>query len=722
MKDKDIYLGLELVLTFFLLILVIFLTRIILPFRIKQYLIIALCCGFSFSWFSRNRAGREIRYFTTAATIGVFGWLVYSILNSSFFYKEVIVICLKAAFLLEVILSFGSCTSPFLSYMQALSVPLFMSHPLFIKDYSAPFAALTLGYFFCWFAVFKVKFYGLLGPGRQKKFAKFNSVYLSVILFLISIFTAWLFFSHVPLGKIKKGGFLPQTGSGLETGLDDLEKEYYDLRDSVQKKTIDLIPGFQTTGEQHEVLELLNKLINESPYMILAEKAKSGLVSRLKSPGPGLEKKDTEELTILLNRYLDKKAAFNLRKTEEDIKDSLRNNRSTIKDTISILFRVTKTLYSNSYKEASKYENEIKRAIDNSSLNGQAKKELKELSGQLKDWKAFEMYRQKLVSLSNKIGSLDERLKEDTAGLLSEIEDAQRLSELKEAVAKARRLKEANPALPEDIVKGMEEASDLKSGILLSQGGSLLKEKLEQAGLPEDKVGALEEKIEAIKDTRNSRQIPEDLSELQETMEASGVDISQETKELTDLKTYLLAQEKEAEDLARLQAKIAAEEKSQALARAYWLRLAIFILAVILILSILILPPVFYFLTEKRKNELKFSLSKNPRAFIVGLYENMRRILGFFNLDYEGFLAPIYYAELVREKYSIRDNLFLRFTSRFEEAKYSRHVLDADAALSALDDYNNFLQTLFSRYNRVSLFAKYCLALVRRTPFFISKK
>lgn len=723
MKDKDIYLGLELILTLFLLILVIFLTEIILPFRLKQYLIVGLICGFSFSWFNRKKVSHEIKYFTTIGAIGVFGWLVYSILNSSFLYKEVIVICLKAALILEVILSFNSCIPPFLDYIQALSVPLFMSHPLFIKDYSPSFIILTLGYSICWFAIFKVKFYGFLNPEKQKRFKRFNSVYLSVILFLVSIFSAWMFFSYVPLGKIKKGGFLSETGEGgLETGLDDLETEYYDLRDNVQKKTTNLIPRFDSTEEQYEILELINKLIKDSRYIILVEKAKSELLSRLKTPGLGLEKKDAEELIFLMNKYLDKKVTFNLRKSEEKIRDSLHKNRLKIKDVISVLLRISKALYSNSYKQASNYENEIKRIIDNSSISDTGKKELKELLGQLKDWKNFEMYRQKSASLSKKIESLDERLRKEMAGLLSEIEEAERLSELKETVNKAESLKEANPQLPEDIVKEMKEASDLKSEVLLSQESNLLKEKLEQSGLSEDKVQELKEKIEAIRDTENDQQFSEDLSEFQETIEGNQVDVSQETKELADLKTYILGEEKKAEDLAQEQAEAASEEEGQAPARRYWLRLIIFILSALLILGIFITLIILYFLTEKKKNELKLSLNKNPGEFIVKLYENMKRILGLFNLSYKEFLAPLYYAELVQKKYSIRDNLFLRFTARFEEAKYSRHILGSDVAVSALNDYNNFLEILFSHYNRPSLFAKYCLALVRRTPLFMSKK
>jgi len=56
---------------------------------------------------------------------------------------------------------------------------------------------------------------------------------------------------------------------------------------------------------------------------------------------------------------------------------------------------------------------------------------------------------------------------------------------------------------------------------------------------------------------------------------------------------------------------------------------------------------------------------------------------------------------------------------KFAEAKYSRHVLQPANAASALNDYNNFLEILFIRHNKFSLFYKYYLSLLHRSPLFI---
>ena len=723
MKDKDVYLGLELFFTFFLLALVIFLSGGLFSFRLRQYLIIGLILGFSFSWFTRQKANHLIKLFITIGAVGILVWIIYSILNSSFYYKEIILICLKAAFILEFVLSFNANPHSFLAYIQALSVPLFMSHPIFLKDYSPLSFVLTLGYVICWLAILKVKFYGFINPFRDKKFRISNTLYLPVILFFTSIFISWVFFTHSPLGNIEKGGFFPEGGSSLETGLDDLETEYYDLQDNVQKKVTRLIPEFRSSEDRYAVLKLLDKFIKDSRYTIELEKAELGLESRLKTPGPGLEKGDTQELTYAMDKYLDKKTALNLKKIKAKIRESLTDNRFKIKNMISVLLRVGKILYNNSYRQVSAYENEIKRIIDTSYVDTKVKKELKELTDQLKEWKAFDIYRQKSVFLDKKIASLDGGLKNELTALLAQIRKIETISDVKETENKIKTLEEGNRQLPADIINDMKEILDLKSQILILEESGSLKEKLEQSGLSEYEVRELKEKVDTIKDAENKQQLSEDLSKFQERTEKTQVDISRQTEELADLKAHILAKEKKEEELARELEKVKLDKEKEARREIESLLRGIFIIGgSFSIAGIIIAVGALYFLTEKKKNKFKFSLNENPREFILNLYENAKKILDIFNLNYKDILPPLLFAELVQKRYSIEDDVFLRFTARFEEAKYSQHTLQSEVAVLVLNDYNNFLKILFSRFNNLLLFFKYCQALFKRTPLFISKR
>lgn len=142
--------------------------------------------------------------------------------------------------------------------------------------------------------------------------------------------------------------------------------------------------------------------------------------------------------------------------------------------------------------------------------------------------------------------------------------------------------------------------------------------------------------------------------------------------------------------------------------------ISFFISAIIIIFLFL------YFLTEEEKNRLKSLLDKNPGEFIVNLYDNVKTILSIFGLSYQESIQPLHYAKLVQDRYSIKDNLFLRLTTKFEETKYSGHILQPNDAASVQNDYHDFLRILFSHHNKFSLFFKYCLTLIYRKPLFIS--
>lgn len=146
-----------------------------------------------------------------------------------------------------------------------------------------------------------------------------------------------------------------------------------------------------------------------------------------------------------------------------------------------------------------------------------------------------------------------------------------------------------------------------------------------------------------------------------------------------------------------------------------WLLEMILTIASFLILSTIILFSILYFIIKYKKDKL-LSLYKNPREFIIGLYENTKMVLIIFGLKHKEVLAPLYYAEFVEKRYSIKNNLLLNFTVKFEEAKYSSHILQFDDSRLALDEYNNFLKVLYSNYSKFSLILRYCLTLLHRTP------
>ncbi|TAN58913.1 hypothetical protein EPN16_08315 [bacterium] len=140
----------------------------------------------------------------------------------------------------------------------------------------------------------------------------------------------------------------------------------------------------------------------------------------------------------------------------------------------------------------------------------------------------------------------------------------------------------------------------------------------------------------------------------------------------------------------------------------------------LLVLGLIIIFSALYFITEIKKKKLKLYIENNPKEFIIRLYENMRGILTIFNLSYENHIPPLSYAATVGSRYYLQEGLFLRFTVRFEEARYSRHILQRNDAAMALDDYNRLLEMFFGHHKHIYLYRKYWLALFRRIPLFIS--
>jgi hypothetical protein len=419
---------------------------------------------------------------------------------------------------------------------------------------------------------------------------------LLAAIFIISLCVSGVLFFKLPFRKVIKGGIFPQYVD-MEGPRENIEKEYYDLQEKLQKKISELSSKLGSAEDGYSVLGSISSLIKESSAIKETEKAQQGLISHLNTPGLGLEKGEGEETAIILKNFVDKKAALNLKRTIDDMMNALKENPFNIKARITIGALANKIQNSNSPQQLSEYEKQLKEAIDNSSLDTSVKKELKELARQLKEWKGFQLQQRKMYS----------------EGKIFEKEE--------------------------------------------------IKEALVEQILPPP-----------------AKEYPQALEKYPQTKSPS----------------FNLAVTLD------LLIKIALK----------WV--------LILILCIPILFLVLYFLTEKQKNKL-ISLCKNPREFIINLYGNLRGVLIIFGSRYSGILAPLSYAEWVEHRYSIKNNLFLQFTAKFEEAKYSQHILKSEDVSLVLNDYNDFLKILFSNQKKFYLVLRYCLTLLHRKPLSIHK-
>ncbi len=105
---------------------------------------------------------------------------------------------------------------------------------------------------------------------------------------------------------------------------------------------------------------------------------------------------------------------------------------------------------------------------------------------------------------------------------------------------------------------------------------------------------------------------------------------------------------------------------------------------------------VMYFVVEAKKAKLLILKDKDSRQFMLKLYENLSRLLtlaGSMPLKGDAYLA---YAEYVQNKYQIKDDCFLDIVKLFEKAKFSSYDISEVEKEHILNNYNLFLNSLFS--------------------------
>lgn len=149
-----------------------------------------------------------------------------------------------------------------------------------------------------------------------------------------------------------------------------------------------------------------------------------------------------------------------------------------------------------------------------------------------------------------------------------------------------------------------------------------------------------------------------------------------------------------------------------------WLLWLLAKIILVLLFCIFCVAYLLYLLAQNKRKKLRL-LKDKPREFIMGLYKNATRLITIFGLRYDNYTFPLFYAGLVKQKFLVEDNVFLNFTIKFEEAKYSQHILQNGDVAAAVNDYNNFFQKLCKNQNRMSSFYRNYLALIHCQPIFI---
>ncbi|OGX44418.1 MAG: hypothetical protein A3G38_02350 [Omnitrophica WOR_2 bacterium RIFCSPLOWO2_12_FULL_51_8] len=733
MTEKEKYFAQELFLTFLLLCAVIFLLGDVLA-GFKYFVILALAGGFSFSYFNQKAPERLVKTAVDIASVAAFLWLVFSVFNSSLYYREVIAACVRGAFIFAAAFSFGSAYGSSLHYIQAASLPLFMSFPVLETGYSPFSLALILGYIIGWAALFRVKFYAAFRTAKptQRIYSRRDYSNISLfIIFLAVVSLSWALFSRIPLAPSQKGGIFPVPDTERQMQEENLEKEYYRLQEELQKGIIRLIPSFPGADERFEVLGLLDSLLKEWPYYTMrVEDAEEGLRSRLKNLGPGIEEGDGKHITLVMESYVRAKTALALKLLSKEMTSQLKKNPFNIFDRLNTLAQMHGLRTAKSYRKVQAAGRSLKDSIAYSSLGAEVKKRLFGLSADFKEWKDYDGYRQKIAGLEAGLAEFSAVEAEGILGILNGIRQLENPADYAALDSQIAQLEGSTSPELKEAGDGLDEVLSFRLELLLAQKLRELEKKIETAGLPHYLAAEFKEEITALKTTEGKERFAEEAQRLRERAGGYNIDIAGQTEELSTAKAGASAKERQAAAEVTFEPQQTApppaeegprpDEPQTVSSRALLPRLLRRIIP-FLFAGIAVFFSVLYYLTRKKQKELLGLFLQDPRGFVIRLYQNLRQVFGIFGLRDNSFITSFQYALTAQEKFSIADNLFLNFSAKYQEARCSQHAFKGEDSAAALEVYNSCLKKMFEKTSRWVLFYCYLLTLMRKSPLLIGE-
>lgn len=404
MSDSEKYLIVELFTTFLLLASPVLLLASVAG-NAFLFILGLIGLGFMVSWLLREKFPWYAGTLVAIGMCAVLMWMVKAILDSTFLYKEVVLICIQGLLFLEIVLSFSAGSSTTLGYPQILSIPLFLCYPTLGVGYDTPILVTMGVYFLCWLLILKIKFYAFFKKPFSAIHLKQNAVLIGITAALIFFVSAMLYFKF-PFKSLKVEGIFSDVDGKGTIGVDTATDAYYTLQDAILKKAMKLIPHLRFSEDRYSLLNLLDYLVKESSTIMEVEKAEAGLISYLKVPGPGLEEAEIEEAIVMLRKYVAQKIQRGIANQEKEIRDVMRREPfNLLGGAASISALAHKMSASETAEEIRTQEQELRKRIEHSSFTSVTKEGLVRKAEDLKEWKHFDLYHKKASELSEKNAS-----------------------------------------------------------------------------------------------------------------------------------------------------------------------------------------------------------------------------------------------------------------------------------------------------------------------------
>ncbi|MGA2775322.1 MAG: hypothetical protein ABSE81_04615 [Candidatus Omnitrophota bacterium] len=506
--------------------------------RFGLYACLGLLCGFIFSWY--NPQVTDNLWVKTAGKVAALVtviWTFYAVFNSTFGYQEVVLIYIKGALILEVLLSFNLASPGNLNYMQVLSVPIFMTFPVFTSAINPGHIALLAVYLAVWMVLLRVKFCLAYAPLEEINLLE-RQHFLPFIFFLFAVALAWALYYYILLPVHKEGGILRQQGVSLT--LPALEKEYYGLRDKVQEEATKMTFNLPTKEQRQESLFDLESLINEKALTIVVSNAEEGLISYAKQSGAGLKKGEDLNLAVMLKKFVDKKIEFNLKKADARMMEILRENPLNIGVRIWAVTEAAKLQRADTLDKLREYKQDIQATIMNTPLGESAKKEEKQLIQKVQDWKVFQMYRAKIQELKSQLDSSSSALQDELNKAYDSLKEARTSEQLEKLEAENSKIEASKDPQEKAFADNLKEAVDLKRMMLMKAESSEIDSAVEDAYLPEYRSNELKEQLNTLQYSEDADEVVDTHQSLEGAFEQEGVNASSRLGSLSDMKSSVM--------------------------------------------------------------------------------------------------------------------------------------------------------------------------------------
>lgn len=534
MEIKDRYFHLEYFLTFLLFLpLLLLFPEEAAPLRI--FLVGGIILGAGVAYISRNQFYSFRKFATLTGSLLILSGTIYFVLKSSFLYREVIVICIKSLSLLIVANSFSSCLQGYLNSMQIFSILLFFCICALTKGYSNLFLILASGFAFNLLAITRIKFY-ILFSGSQKAREKFQGINaLFIIIIVLSALLAWTLFMNLPLGKIKTWEYLKEedfsSTQEQEKGKGALLSE-----EQIQKELTELTFKLSSTDEMHRVVEAMQDLlIKEKPFAYEVNKAQNDILEIIGNPDLAQEAEKAKELHDSIKAYVGKKISNNLALIKNDINKVIEDYRIGLWQRFAILSAVNKLEYSNSLEGIDKYGEQLQDAVNDESVSDEARKQLKQLNNQFREWKAYQAYSRKSDSFQKEIDDLDKNKQEDFNELAQKIRDVNTISDSKSVDKLIERMRQVSFSEDDKLIDEAQQLLKLKKIMLASKEISQLRKKLEESGQSADRPPELADALNAVEESRDAQEILKKISQLLERLrQDNSFQIPREAKDILE--------------------------------------------------------------------------------------------------------------------------------------------------------------------------------------------